>query len=176
VSQIDDDRQEIMDAVKRAMSDYLTAALEHHQLNCPNSNLSPRITQLETRQAQVRKDLYNGEDKPGFLEDAREFFAESRSIRRWKGRVWAAFGAAIVLSGIIFNQPISDSWKAFHALVRLADRADVIIKLSQEWEQFYNVPQVPAPVPPPKIKHRSFFEQPRSDVKPEQQSTQAKEE
>jgi hypothetical protein len=151
MGELEDDKREIMDAVKIAIG----AALDHHMVQCP-------VLQIQERQNEVRKDLYNGGDgKTGVVPEIRALITLMTEDRRRKKQFWAV--AAVVIVGFcgFFYQPINQTWQSFGALMRLADKADSIIKLTDDWQRYYATPPTPdnpAPVPKPKRPQKSFFQ------------------
>ena len=139
-----DDREEIMNVVKQAVSGAVEAAISQHELDCPiKSKVIPRQDRMYT-------DLYNGDDgKTGVIPEIRAFLTVTADDRRRRQQRWVVYAVAAVLFGVIFYQPIEDGWKNIHSLSRLADKSDDIIKLSEEWQVLYT-----NGVPTPKVTSR----------------------
>jgi len=163
---IEDDKREIMDAVKRAMA----TAMDHHKLTCP-------VEGMKSDLVRIKKDLYNGDDKPGFVEEVKGFIirqdqraiddtkrlaaekealavlAEKDAIRRkntqWRAGIVAA--ATLALLGFLGNK----AW----------DQITILQRLEDDWTRYYQTPPATPPVPltappAPKVEHRSFFAHP----------------
>ena len=159
-----------------AASAAVELAIAHHQNQCP-------MAALQVDHKRIMKDLYNGDDEPGFIADSREFFAEARTERRtrkdmeiaaeqrrkdgFKNRV-AIWSLATTVLCVAMVWPVERAWKAGSALMDLAGRAPAIIKLTEDWQRYYAMPPTDPPVTiipqdsqpkPVKPKH-SYFQRP----------------
>ena len=159
-----------------AASAAVELAIAHHQNQCP-------MAALMVDHKRIMKDLYNGDDEPGFIADSREFFAETRTERQtrkdmeiaaeqrrkegFKNRI-AIWSLATTVLCVAMVWPVERAWKAGSALMDLASRAPAIIKLTEDWQRYYATPPTDPPVmiipqdsqpKPVKPKH-SYFQRP----------------
>ena len=147
----EDERDQIVEIVD--------ARLDHRQLDSP-------LPVIQATVERIRKELFNGDDgKTGFIPEGRTFFSDWKTRndvadRRKKRAAWATT-TAIALLGILGAGPVADGWKDIQALMALARKAPDIIKLTDDWKNYYSKPDpVPFTVVPqdsqPK-KKPSFF-------------------
>jgi hypothetical protein len=148
----EDERAQIMEAVDRA----IVAQLDHRQLVGPLPEMQADVKRIKT-------ELFNGDDgKTGLAVELRAFFAVYRSAQARKRNFWVIAAVAVTVLGIVFNDPIQRGWKDFDALMKLADKAPAIIKLTDDWEHYMATPQTPPFIIEPKDsqpekKKPSFF-------------------
>jgi hypothetical protein len=170
---IDADKQEIMAAVQqavtRASAEAAAAATElaiaRHQNQCP-------ILTLQGEHERMYKEIFNGDDgKTGIAYESRTFFAEWRTTKANKRKFWGSVAAIAGILVVLLAEPIQGVWKKVDALMDLAGEAPTLIKLTEDWQKYYENPpqQTPATAPPsdshPKLtpkKKPSYFRQPMS--------------
>ena len=153
----EDERKQIMETID--------TRLEHHQLHCPMASSA-----IQNEHERIMTALFNGEDgKSGVAYELSALITEWRTINKQKQRFWYATAAALTLLVAIMVQPIENGWKDFDALMKLADKAPTIIKLTEDWERYYATPPAvppftvapqdsqPKKADPGKPKH-SYFE------------------
>lgn len=150
-AQLKADRDELINAIKAEMA----AQMQFHQASCP-------VAAVTTDLVRIKKDLYNGADKPGFIEEVRTFCVEWRTGQKIRAdrmkAIIAIGGLAITLLSVFLYPSIADGWKATKSLLELADKAPTIIQLTDDWKRYYDNPpanQPPTPVPA-KPKHSYF--------------------
>ena len=166
----EDERKEIVEIV----NDAIQANLDHRELS------SPMQTVVNTL-ARIKLDLYNGEDgKSGFIYEGRTFFTKwttrmEDSDRRRKQTGWLVV-AILTATGIFCVEPIKSAWEDYHSLMDLARKAPVIIRLTDDWEHYYNVPSAPPPPvtiapkdsqPQPPKRRPSFFAHKKQQLTPQ---------
>ena len=151
----EDERVQIMEAVDRAID----AKLDHRQVNSPFAQVQADVKRIKT-------ELFNGDDgKTGLAFELRAFFAVYKNAQSRKRNFWVITAVVATVMGVIFNDPVQRGWRDFDALMKLADKAPAIIKLTDDWELYMAVPPAPEQAPyvispkdsqPPK-KKPSFF-------------------
>jgi hypothetical protein len=130
----DDEREQIVEIVD--------ARLDHRQLASP-------LPVIQATVERIRKELFNGDDgKTGFIPESRKFFGDWNTRndvtdRRKKRTAWATT-TAIAILGIFGAGPVAAGWEDIQALMSLARKAPDIIKLTDDWKNYYSRPD-PAP-------------------------------
>ena len=166
MGELEDDKREIMDAVKNAIA----AALNQHTLACP---MAMAIKEHE----RIKIDLYNGEDgKSGLVAEFRDFISSwhqrikdedeeqirlkeerARLAERDKDRRRLSQFRIGILSVIVIGIL---GWLGNKAW----DQIQILTRLENDWLLYYNhppaVPPIPqqVPQPQPKVQHKSYFE------------------
>ena len=160
------DKAEIMAAVQRAVTEAASQAaaaatelaIAHHQNLCP-------ISDMRSEHLRMYKEIFNGDDgEHGIANELRNWIGECRTTAKWKKRFWATVGTLAALFVAVMVYPMEQGWKDFDALMRLADKAPTIIRLTDDWDRYYNTPpgdeplfKVTPPDPPAK-KKPSYFD------------------